>query len=177
MLLRMSLNMEARADNQAAPLHRLRGTMAALFFISSLGMIAELLLTEHAEDFWQKFPLVLLGVGVVALFLTVISNSRILLWLLRLVLVVQIVSSAVGGYFHHKAREEFQLEAYPDLAGWALFKEAFAQRNPPPLAPGAMALIGFLGLGWSYRHPATGKRGSSGAQTITADAKTAELIH
>ena len=133
---------------------RLRTALAVLYLFSAAGLIAELLLTRHTEDFWQKLPIFLLVAGMVAIVPTFISSSRIVLALFQMVLVLQIISAAAGIYFHHAAREEFQLEAYPDLAGWELFMEAVSQRNPPPLAPGAMAMTGLIGLAWSYRHSA-----------------------
>ena len=151
-----------RVDQQSIYLRRLRAVIAALYILMAVGLIAELLITEHSEDFWQALPIGLAGAGIVALILSAIFPVRFLFWSLQLVLVLQILSAGAGVYFHHKVREEFQLEAYPDLSGWALFKEAFSQRNPPPLAPGAMALTGLLGLAWSYRHPALARRRAPG---------------
>ena len=48
---------------------------------------------------------------------------------------------------------EFELEMYPDLAGWKLFKDSMMGATPA-LAPGAMVQIGLIGLAWTLRHPA-----------------------
>lgn len=48
---------------------------------------------------------------------------------------------------------EFELEMYPDLSGWKLFRDSMMGATPA-LAPGAMVQIGLVGLAWTFRHPA-----------------------
>ena len=64
-----------------------------------------------------------------------------------------IVSGALGMFLHHRAKEEFKLEAQPDLSGMKLFIESLKGSTPPSLAPAGMIQMGLLGLAWSYRHP------------------------
>ncbi len=70
------------------------------------------------------------------------------------VMVLLIISGALGVYFHFRATAEFQLEMDPALAGWALFRKAIVAKAPPALAPGAMTQLGLIGLAYTFRHPA-----------------------
>lgn len=135
-------------------LRELRRFLLLLLVTGFTGTGAELLLTEHTEDGWQWAPVVLLAAGVLV--------GGWLLWRVALHtvrafqgLMVLFVASAVAGlWLHYQANVEFALELAPDLAGWALFQKAVTGKSPPSLAPGAMALLGLLGLAWSWRHPA-----------------------
>ena len=53
----------------------------------------------------------------------------------------------------NRLRLDFQLEANPDLAGWALIKKLLRAKAPPALAPGVLVQLGLLGSIYGYRHP------------------------
>jgi hypothetical protein len=68
-------------------------------------------------------------------------------------MVLSLASGFVGLLLHYRGNVEFELEMYPDLAGWKLFKDSMMGATPS-LAPGAMMQIGLIGLAWTFRHPA-----------------------
>ncbi len=71
---------------------------------------------------------------------------RLLMWL-------DLGAGVAGTLLHYRGNTEFELEMYPGIHGFALFKEAMTGAFPA-LAPGSMVLFGLLGLAWTFRHPA-----------------------
>ncbi|MCH9647830.1 MAG: hypothetical protein K0U98_06295 [Deltaproteobacteria bacterium] len=149
-------------------LTRLRRWLLWIFLGGSLGTTAELFLLDHTEGFWQWTPIVLLGAAVLATLWTQIAGS---IWSQRVVsgvLVVVTLSGLVGTFQHYRGNLEFELEIFPSLAGWELFWRTLKGATPT-LAPGAMILLGLLGLlaqsrrlGWGK---AEGTRNKAGAGT------------
>jgi hypothetical protein len=127
----------------------LRRRLAALLVLSCVGLTAELLLTGHTEDAWQLTPLLLLAAGVLALGGHTVWPGPRTLVPFRLVMVLCLTSGVVGSYLHYRAKAEFALERRPDLRGLPLLREALKGASPPLLAPGAMILVGLLGLTWA----------------------------
>ena len=121
--------------------------------MSVLGTLIELLLLEHFEDAWQWAPIALLSASVVTLAWHGLERGAASLNVLRALLVLCMASGLVGLLLHYKGNVEFELEMYPDLAGWKLFKDSMMGATPA-LAPGAMLQIGLVGLAWTFRHPA-----------------------
>ena len=64
-----------------------------------------------------------------------------------------VLSGVVGLWLHYHGNVEFELEMYPGLAGFELFRESVTGATPT-LAPGTMLELGLLGLLYTYRHPA-----------------------
>jgi hypothetical protein len=128
---------------------RVRKLLVATFLTGSAGTVAELLLIGHTEDSWQFVPIVLLGASLVALAACGASAHRMPVRLFRALMAGMLVSAGVGLGLHYRANAEFELEMYPDLAGWALVSKAVRGKSPPTLAPGAMALLALVGLAWS----------------------------
>ena len=64
-----------------------------------------------------------------------------------------LAAGAVGVFLHSRANLEFQVEMSPGIGGIDLFLKTIRAKVPPPLAPGAMAQVGLLGLLYTYRHP------------------------
>ena len=122
--------------------------------MSLVGTITELLLLEHFEDAWQWAPIVLMAAALVTLGWHGLDRSAASLNVLRILMVLCIASGALGVFLHYRGNVEFELEMYPDLAGWALYRKAVYGASPPSLAPGAMLLLGLIGLLWTWRHPA-----------------------
>lgn len=131
----------------------LRRVLAALFLFGSVGTAAELVLLEHTEDAWQKAPLVLIAIACVVLALLSIRPSAAGVRTFKLAMVAFIASGMVGLGLHYQGNVEFELELQPDASGFRLFWEAMKGATPV-LAPGTMALLGALGLTYTYRHPA-----------------------
>ena len=136
-----------------------RRLLLAIFVLGVVGIMAELLLLNHVEDAAQFIPV---GLGAAALLLSAvvaIKPGTATVRLFQLVMMLLIVSGAVGIYLHYGATTEFQLEMDPTLTGFALFRKAIVAKAPPALAPGAMVQLGLIGLAYTFRHPALASSG------------------
>ena len=132
---------------------RLRHALFWLFLFSSLGIGAELYLTDHTEGFWQWVPLATLGVGVLSALVTGVAPRRRTLWVHRIVMLGFIVCGGLGLQKHYLGNLEWIQELDPDAEGLDLFWQAMSRTPPPGLAPAVMAQLGLLGLAATYRHP------------------------
>ena len=132
-----------------APLDRIRQALFWVFLAGVTGIVAELLLSKHYEDFWQLVPLVLLGAAVPLAVAGMRGGPR-RLQAFRVLMVLFLASGIIGTMQHYGAKQEFALERFPDLRGWPLIREVLKGINPPLLAPGAMALLAAIGLLWTY---------------------------
>jgi len=132
---------------------RLRQFLLALLAAGLIGLGVELVLLEHYEDVWQLTPLVLITANLVVLCWQVARPSWPAVQSLRVLMVAMLAAGALGIFLHYRANMEFQLEMSPGLSGIDLFLKAIRAKVPPPLAPGAMAQLGLLGLLYTYRHP------------------------
>lgn len=127
----------------------------ALFWMLALGLVGvglELVLLGHYDGAWQWAPLVLIAVGVAVVVWHLASRRRAGLRPLRWLMWVFALSGIVGTWLHYRGNVEFELEMYPDLSGFALFREAMTGATPS-LAPGTMILLAAIGLLYSFRHP------------------------
>lgn len=124
--------------------------LLGLVLLMIVGLIPELILLEHYEEWQQWVPLALLGAGLVSTLLLWFAPRRATVALFRAVMVLCVVSAAAGLYFHYQANLEFVLERHPDYRGWQLFKEAMTGAMPA-LAPGTMAQLGLMGLAATLR--------------------------
>lgn len=131
----------------------LRRLLLFTLIVSVVGTLTELLLLEHFEDAWQWAPVALLAGALLTLGWFALERGATSLNVLRGLMVLCIASGLVGLILHYKGNVEFELEMYPDLAGWKLFKDSMMGATPA-LAPGAMVQIGLVGLAWTFRHPA-----------------------
>lgn len=120
-----------------------------IVIISSAGTFAELILLEHTEEFYQLIPVVLLPVTASSALLVLLKPRRWSVNLLRFVLILCLISSAVGIVLHYIGNTEFELERKPDLHGWALFSKSMMGATPA-LAPGTMAQLSLIGLLATY---------------------------
>ena len=117
--------------------------------ISATGTFVELLLLEHTEEFYQLIPVVLLAMVVAAATLFLFRPRRWSVSLLRGVLVLCLLSAALGMFLHYQGNTEFVLERTPKLRGWPLFTKAMMGATPA-LAPGTMAQLALIGLLATY---------------------------
>ena len=137
-----------------------RRILLAILVLGVVGIMAELLLLNHIEHWEQWIPL---GLGAATLLLSaavVVTPTTGTIRLFQSLMVLLIISGAVGIYLHYGATTEFQLEMDPTLSGFALFKKAIVAKAPPALAPGAMTQLGLIGLAYTFRHPALPPRGA-----------------
>ena len=131
----------------------LRTLLLVTLVVSLLGTTAELLLLEHFEDVWQWVPIALLIGALLTLGWHALERGSASLNVLRGLMVLSLASGFIGVLLHYTGNVEFELEMYPDLSGWKLFKDSMMGATPS-LAPGAMIQIGLIGLAWTFRHPA-----------------------
>ena len=135
-----------------------RRILLAILLLGVTGITAELLLLGHDEDVYQWIPIALAIVTVLMSVLVMMRPAAGSIRLFQSVMVLMIVSGAVGMYLHFQANMEFQLEMDPALSGLNLFRKAILAKTPPALAPGAMTPLGLIGLAYTVRHPALGAR-------------------
>lgn len=142
-------------DRQSRPdtLAIVRGVLFLALVIGVAGTMIELFLLEHTEDVWQWAPIVLLGLALVVLAWYGLTKGRASVQTFRGLMVLFLVSGVLGTWLHYRGNVEFELEMYPDLSGWALFKDSMMGATPA-LAPGTMIQIAIVGLAWAFRHPA-----------------------
>jgi len=146
-------NPESIVGVDESRLSSLRKILLAILALGMMGSLTELILLKHSEEIFQWVPLVLLGVGLLALTWHGVSGSALSLRLLRWLMYGFVTAGVAGIYFHFQGSAEFKLESQPNLAGMALFWEAIRAKAPPLLAPGAMVQLGLLGLAYTYKHP------------------------
>ena len=139
--------------NPDATLGTLRRILLATFVLSIVGTACELLLVGHVEDAWQMVPLVLFGLSLVVLAWERLGGGAKSIRAHQGLMILYVASGVVGLALHYKANAEFELEMYPDMAGFALVWKAIQGASPPSLAPGAMVALGLLGLAYAYHHP------------------------
>lgn len=151
---------DRRGGRARATAGRLRGLLLGLILLGMAGLAAELVLLGHTEDRLQWIPLVLLAAGLVVAAAAAVRPARSTLHALRVVMLAFVVAGALGVFLHYRGNVEFELEMYPELRGFALFREAMTGATPA-LAPGALAQLGLLGMIFTYRHPALAPRAAA----------------
>ena len=145
--------MPDRRSVAAATTSDIRGFLLILFVMGAVGTGAELLLLGHTEDLWQWVPLVLMAVSLVTLGWRVVAPGAGSLRVFRVTMILFVLSGVAGLWLHYTGNAEFELEMYPALQGFELFRESVTGATPT-LAPGTMLGLGLLGLVYIYRHPA-----------------------
>lgn len=130
----------------------LRRALLAIVAFACAGTLVELLLLEHFEDPWQYSPLVLLAAALVGSVAVAVRPTPATLTAFRALMLACIAAGALGPWLHYSGNAEFELEVFPKMAGWELFREAMTGATPV-LAPGMMAVVGLLGLLYAWRHP------------------------
>ena len=139
-----------------------RRILLAILLLGVAGVSAELLLLGHTEDVYQVIPVALAAATVVMSAVVTLKPSAGSLRLFQMVMVLMIVSAAVGMWLHFEVNMEFQLEMDPSLTGMNLFRKAILAKTPPALAPGTMMQLGLIGLAYTFRHPAFDRAGAAG---------------
>jgi hypothetical protein len=117
------------------------------FALGCAGVAAELLLLEHFEDWPQLIPLVLLGLGLIAVVWHARTRSRPAERLLGVTLVLMAASGIVGQVLHLRGNIEFEREADPAIRTWPLIVESLMGATPA-LAPGTMVLLAVVGYAY-----------------------------
>lgn len=143
---------------ESATMARVRNALLAILLLGMVGMLAELLLMEHTEGFWQIVPAVLLGAGICVIAAHVLNRTHsTIIRALQALMIVFVLSGLAGIILHYSGNAEFEREMQPDAAGFILVREALMGATPA-LAPGTMIQLGLIGLALTFRHPALGDR-------------------
>jgi len=135
-----------------------RRILLGILLLGVSGVTIELLLIGHNEDAVQAIPLALTAATFVTVTLVALKPSAASIRLFQAVMVLMAVSAAVGMYLHFEVNMEFQLEMDPSLQGIDLFRKAILAKTPPALAPGTMMQLALIGLAYTFKHPATGRK-------------------
>ncbi len=133
---------------------QIRRLILALIVFGLVGTVVELLALGHYKDSWQSVPLGLMTATLVLIAWHVFTGSAASVRALRVAMLLVLVVGTIGVALHYRGSMEFQLDANPDLSGWALLLKVLKAKAPPALAPGSMAELGLLGLIYTFRHPA-----------------------
>ncbi len=138
--------------SEAVALARIRKILLATLAAGLVGTLSELLLLGHFDSVQQWIPLVLLGIGVVTVTWHAARPSALSVRALQVTMALCVAAGVLGVGLHYDGNVEFELEITPAMAGLELVQQALAGATPV-LAPGAMAMLGLVGLAHAYRHP------------------------
>lgn len=136
---------------------RMRRFLLIIVQCLCVGTVIELWLAKHIKETNQLIPFVLCGLAFVSVLAVQWRPNRNTIRILRIVMVVVILGSLLGGYLHLAANVEFQVEMRPNQAAIDSFFAAL-MGAAPLLAPGMLGLAGVLALAATYYHPALGNR-------------------
>ena len=128
-----------------------RRLLLGLLLVGTIGTGLELLLLGHTEEFAQWAPIAALALGTVAALLCIRPRPAAIR-ALRFVMIGFVITGAIGLVLHYRGNVEFELEMYPTRNGLELVWETLRGATPA-LAPGAMILLGLMGLLFCHRHP------------------------
>lgn len=128
---------------------RIGCALGIILFVTMVGTLVELFLLEHTEGFWQQVPIGLSILGIILLVVSALVRRALARHTMRLAMLLACASGGVGVWQHYRGNVEFELEMYPTLEGFELFREAMTGATPV-LAPGVMVTIGMLGLVWTF---------------------------
>ena len=128
----------------------LLGTLAA----GLVGTLTELLLLGHFESASQWIPLALLAIGILVATWHAARPSALTVRALQVTMALCVAAGALGVGLHYDGNVEFELEITPAMDGLELVRKALTGATPV-MAPGAMAMLGLIGLAHAYRHPCT----------------------
>lgn len=127
----------------------LRVALLMILVFGVLGTGVELLLLGHTEDVWQWEPLVVMAVGLPVLAWHAKIGSARSRWSSVAVMTGFVASGMIGLILHYRGNVEFELEMVPALKGADLFQKSMTGATPV-LAPGAMIILGLLGLLYAF---------------------------
>jgi len=119
--------------------------------------VVELWLEKHYKETTQLIPFGLCAAAFLSVLAVLIRPQRNTITVLRIVMVVVILGSVLGGYLHLSTNFDFQSEMRPNASAFDSLL-ASLMGAAPILAPGLLGLAGVLGLGATYYHPALGKQ-------------------
>lgn len=143
----------SQSPPEPAALRQVRRILLGTLAAGAAGTGIELVLLDHYEGWQQVIPVALLGVSVLVSAWHALRPGAASVRTLQALMLVFLVSGALGVVFHYQGNVEFELEMYPSMAGLELFAKTMTGATPV-LAPGTMVVLGLVGLAHTYRHPA-----------------------
>ena len=129
-----------------------RRLLLLIVIVGTIGLVAELLLLGHYEEWTQWLPLAVLVAVLILSVLVWLHPVRTTLVSFRAVMTIALVTGAAGLVLHFTGNREFELERNGALSGWPLVWESLRGATPA-LAPGALIQLALLGLALTWRHP------------------------
>lgn len=127
-----------------------------ILLFGAVGLGAELYLLGHYEDRKQWIPIVLLSTGTIAGLWLTVRPSQVALRVFRVLVAAFLPAGLLGVYFHFQSNVEFEQELHPNSSGLELVSDSLGGAMPT-LAPGAMILLGLLGILVALQHPPAGR--------------------
>lgn len=157
------MTVDAQGQRGRSTLAILRGALLGILVVGLIGVLAELLLLEHVEDYWQRAPVFLIVATLIVLAWHAGDRGPLSVRVLQGAMALFVTAGILGVMLHFKGNVEFELEMQPSARGLSLFGEAMMGATPI-LAPGTMMLLGLVGLAYTFRHPAL-RGGARGERT------------
>jgi hypothetical protein len=139
--------------NDAVVLLRLRKFLLLTSALLLVGTVVELWLINHSETFVQLIPLILCGLGLIAVCAALLRPRRATLLVLRACMGLVAAGGLFGLYQHIENNLGFHRELHPNASTGELLMGALGGANPL-LAPGILALTAALAVAATYAHPA-----------------------
>lgn len=144
----------ASRPHEPVALARIRTILLGTLAAGLIGTLTELLLLGHFELASQWIPLALLAIGIVVVTWHAARPSALTVRALQVTMALCVAAGALGVGLHYDGNVEFELEITPAMGGLELVRKALTGATPV-MAPGAMAMLGLIGLAHAYRHPCT----------------------
>jgi glucan phosphoethanolaminetransferase (alkaline phosphatase superfamily) len=136
---------------------RFRRFLLIVVVFLCLGTMVELYLEKHTKEPLQFVPFALCGLSILSVLAVLLRPQRIAIWVMRLVMLITLLGSALGVYEHLSSNINFEVEMHPKAAVTTLIGPAL-MGAAPIIAPGMLALAAVLAIAATYYHPALGKR-------------------
>jgi len=132
-------------ERQPRPGSRMARAIRATVLVGLLGTVVDLLLLGHTDGALQLEPLVVLGMSIGVTTWRLADRAGLSSIPFRVCMLLNIASGGVGVLLHYRGNVGFELEMSPGMSGWELFAQAMTGATPA-LAPGAMVLVGVIGM-------------------------------
>jgi len=143
--------MEAQREASGADrVELLRKWILAVLAFGLLGTITELTFLSHFEQPLQFVPMILIVLALGTIAWQWQAPSVASLRSFQVTMVLFVLAGVAGVIAHALGSAEFQIELNPEIGTWELVEKVLRAKGPPVLAPGMLAMMGLLGLGYVY---------------------------
>lgn len=120
------------------------------FLGGSVGILSDLLLMNHYENFSQILPILLISVCLILFLATLLIKTKRISNFFKCALALLTICAFAGIYFHLRGKADFKIEIDPNLKGWNLFLACITGHSlPPVLAPASIILVALSGYAWA----------------------------